>query len=103
MLFPVVVLLGLNGLLVGILNAYDHFTIPALSPLVWNFVILGFLIGEQPDPRAATSSSTPTRSASWSARPSSSRWRCPLLRRLGFRLAAQLRTSATRASARSCG
>jgi putative peptidoglycan lipid II flippase len=44
-LFPVVVILGLNGLVVGILNAYDHFTIPALSPLVWNFVILGCLIG----------------------------------------------------------
>jgi putative peptidoglycan lipid II flippase len=43
-LFPVVVLLGLNGLVVGILNAYDHFTIPALSPLVWNFVILGCLV-----------------------------------------------------------
>ena len=36
MLFPIVVLLGLNGLVVGILNAYDHFTIPAISPLVWN-------------------------------------------------------------------
>ena len=33
-------LLGLNGLLVGILNAYDHFTIPALAPLVWNIVII---------------------------------------------------------------
>jgi putative peptidoglycan lipid II flippase len=44
-LFPVVVILGLNGLVVGILNAYDHFTIPALSPLVWNFVILGCLVG----------------------------------------------------------
>src|SRR5919198_5160244 len=44
-LFPVVLLLGLNGLLVGILFAYDHFTIPALSPLVWNLVILGFLVG----------------------------------------------------------
>jgi putative peptidoglycan lipid II flippase len=43
-LFPVVVILGLNGLVVGILNAYDHFAIPALSPLVWNFVILGCLI-----------------------------------------------------------
>ena len=43
-LFPVVVILGLNGLFVGILNAYDHFTIPALSPLVWNFVILACLI-----------------------------------------------------------
>jgi putative peptidoglycan lipid II flippase len=46
-LFPVVLLLGLNGLFVGILNAYDHFTIPALSPLVWNMVILVCLIGSQ--------------------------------------------------------
>jgi len=43
-LFPVVVVLALNGLLVGILNAYDHFTIPALSPLVWNVVIIAFLV-----------------------------------------------------------
>src|SRR5205085_4960209 len=31
-LFPVVLLLGVNGLVVGILNALDHFTIPALAP-----------------------------------------------------------------------
>ena len=37
---PIVVLLGLNGLVVGILNAYDHFTIPAISPVVWNLVII---------------------------------------------------------------
>ncbi len=43
-LFPIVVLLGVNGLLVGILNAYDHFTVPAFSPVVWNLVILAFLI-----------------------------------------------------------
>src|SRR3954468_8320739 len=43
-LFPLVVLLGLNGLLVGILNAYDHFTIPAIAPLVWNGVIILSLI-----------------------------------------------------------
>ena len=46
-LFPVVLVLGLNGLAVGILNAYDHFTIPALSPLVWNAVILFCLVGSQ--------------------------------------------------------
>jgi putative peptidoglycan lipid II flippase len=39
-LFPIVILLGLNGLLVGVLNAHDHFTVPALSPLVWNLVII---------------------------------------------------------------
>src|SRR3954451_12067764 len=43
-LFPVVVILGLNGLAVGILNAYDHCAIPAISPLVWNAVILLCLV-----------------------------------------------------------
>jgi putative peptidoglycan lipid II flippase len=43
-MFPIVVLLGLNGLIVGILNAYDHFTIPALTPVVWNLVIIVALV-----------------------------------------------------------
>jgi putative peptidoglycan lipid II flippase len=47
-MFPIVILLGLNGLLVGMLNAHDHFTIPAISPLVWNLVIIGCLIGLTP-------------------------------------------------------
>jgi putative peptidoglycan lipid II flippase len=47
-LFPIVLLLGLNGLFVGILNAYDHFTVPALSPLVWNLVIMTVLVGLHP-------------------------------------------------------
>lgn len=44
-MFPVVALLGINGLLVGILNAEDHFSIPALSPVVWNVLIMAFMIG----------------------------------------------------------
>ena len=47
-MFPIVLLLGLNGLLVGILNAYDHFTIPALTPLVWNLVIIAVLVVLRP-------------------------------------------------------
>jgi putative peptidoglycan lipid II flippase len=43
-LFPIVVLLGLNGLLVGIVNAYNHFTVPAIAPLVWNLVIIATLV-----------------------------------------------------------
>jgi putative peptidoglycan lipid II flippase len=43
-MFPVVLLLGLNGLLVGILQSHDHFTIPALSPAVWNVVIIVLLV-----------------------------------------------------------
>jgi len=47
-LFPIVLLLGLNGLVVGILNAYDHFTIGALAPLVWNVVIIVLLVVLRP-------------------------------------------------------
>jgi putative peptidoglycan lipid II flippase len=39
-LFPLVLILGLTGIVVGILNSYDHFTLPALSPVAWNVVIL---------------------------------------------------------------
>ena len=48
MLFPIVVLLGLNGLAVGILNAHDQFTVPAIAPLVWNVVIIGGMVGLAP-------------------------------------------------------
>ena len=44
-MFPVVLLLGLTGMLVGILQSYDEFTVAALAPVVWNLVILGLLIG----------------------------------------------------------
>jgi putative peptidoglycan lipid II flippase len=47
-LFPIVVLLGLNGLFVGILNSHDHFTIPAIAPLVWNVVIVVGMVGLAP-------------------------------------------------------
>ncbi|HSZ68792.1 MAG TPA: murein biosynthesis integral membrane protein MurJ [Solirubrobacteraceae bacterium] len=48
-LFPVVLLLGLTGLLVGILQSYEHFTIPALAPAVWNVVIIVGLVALAPD------------------------------------------------------
>jgi len=44
-LFPVVLLLSLTGLLVGILQSYDQFTIPALAPAIWNVVIVIGLVG----------------------------------------------------------
>ena len=45
-LFPIVALLGVSGIVVGILNSYDHFTVPALSPVVWNLAIIaGLLLG----------------------------------------------------------
>jgi len=47
-LFPVVLLLSLTGLLVGILQSYDEFTVPAIAPAVWNLVILVGLIALYP-------------------------------------------------------
>src|SRR5690242_2396376 len=45
-LFPIVVLLGLSGIVVGILNSYEHFSVPALTPVFWNLAIIaGLLIG----------------------------------------------------------
>jgi putative peptidoglycan lipid II flippase len=45
-LFPIVTLLGVSGIVVGILNSYDHFTVPALSPVFWNLaIIVGLVIG----------------------------------------------------------
>ena len=41
-------LLGLTGLAVGILNVHDHFTIPAIAPLVWNLVIIAGMVGLAP-------------------------------------------------------
>jgi putative peptidoglycan lipid II flippase len=43
-LFPLVALLGVSGVVVGILNTYDEFAIPALTPVAWNLVIIAGLI-----------------------------------------------------------
>ncbi len=43
-LFPVVMLLGIMGLVVGVLQSYEHFSIAALSPAVWNVVIIVLLL-----------------------------------------------------------
>ena len=45
-LFPIVTLLGVSGIVVGILNSYDHFTVPAIAPVFWNLAIIaGLVIG----------------------------------------------------------
>jgi putative peptidoglycan lipid II flippase len=51
-LFPLVALLGVSGIVVGILNSYEHFAVPALTPVVWNLaIIVGLVLGV---PRADT-------------------------------------------------
>src|SRR4051794_12590013 len=45
-LFPIVTLLGVSGIVVGILNTYEHFTVPALTPVFWNVaIIVGLVLG----------------------------------------------------------
>jgi putative peptidoglycan lipid II flippase len=51
-LFPIVALLGVSGIVVGILNTYEEFSVPALTPVFWNLAIIaGLLIGV---PQAST-------------------------------------------------
>jgi putative peptidoglycan lipid II flippase len=42
-LFPIVVMLGISGIVVGILTSYEQFTIPALAPVFWNLAIIAGL------------------------------------------------------------
>lgn len=45
LMFPIVVLLALSGLVVGMLNSFEHFAAPALAPVAWNLVIIAALVG----------------------------------------------------------
>ncbi len=47
-MFPMVALLGVSGVIVGILNSYDHFTAPAMAPILWNGAIIGALAAGVP-------------------------------------------------------
>ncbi|MFH0917338.1 MAG: murein biosynthesis integral membrane protein MurJ [bacterium] len=44
LMFPTVVILGIAGIFMGVLNSYNHFTLPALAPIVWNLVIIGVVV-----------------------------------------------------------
>jgi putative peptidoglycan lipid II flippase len=48
-MFPVVLILGLTGLLVGILQSYDQFSFAAFAPVVWNVVIVIGMVLLHPD------------------------------------------------------
>jgi putative peptidoglycan lipid II flippase len=43
-LFPILILLGVSGIVVGILNSYDRFGAFAISPLFWNLTIITVLV-----------------------------------------------------------
>jgi putative peptidoglycan lipid II flippase len=43
-LFPILILLGLSGVVVGVLNSYDRFGAFAISPLFWNLTIIAVVV-----------------------------------------------------------
>ncbi|MBS1878256.1 MAG: murein biosynthesis integral membrane protein MurJ [Actinobacteria bacterium] len=47
-LFPILILLGVSGIVVGILNSYDRFGAFAISPLFWNLTIILVLVVAEP-------------------------------------------------------
>jgi putative peptidoglycan lipid II flippase len=47
-LFPILVLLGVSGMVVGILNSYDRFGVFAIAPFFWNVAIVAVLVGLAP-------------------------------------------------------
>ncbi len=48
LMFPIVTLLALSGVTVGMLNSFEHFSVPALAPIAWNAVIIASIVGLQP-------------------------------------------------------
>ncbi|MEX2106118.1 MAG: murein biosynthesis integral membrane protein MurJ [Solirubrobacterales bacterium] len=47
-LFPILILLGVSGIVVGILNSYDRFGAFAIAPLFWNLTIIAVLVFVEP-------------------------------------------------------
>jgi putative peptidoglycan lipid II flippase len=47
-LFPILILLGVSGIVVGILNSYDRFGAFAISPFFWNVTIIFVLVVLEP-------------------------------------------------------
>ncbi|MBA2523704.1 MAG: murein biosynthesis integral membrane protein MurJ [Solirubrobacterales bacterium] len=47
-LFPILVMLGVSGIVVGVLNSYNRFGVFAIAPLFWNLAIIAVLVGLAP-------------------------------------------------------
>jgi putative peptidoglycan lipid II flippase len=44
LMFPILILLGASGVVVGVLNSYDRFGAFAISPLFWNLTIILLIV-----------------------------------------------------------
>ena len=48
LLFPILIMLGVTGMVVGVLNSYDRFAAFAISPFFWNLAIIAVLVALAP-------------------------------------------------------
>lgn len=48
LLFPILVMLGVSGIVVGVLNSFNRFAVFAIAPLFWNLAIIGVLVALSP-------------------------------------------------------
>jgi putative peptidoglycan lipid II flippase len=48
LLFPILIMLGVTGMVVGVLNSYDRFAAFAISPFFWNVAIIAVLVALAP-------------------------------------------------------
>ena len=48
LLFPILLMLGVSGVVVGVLNSYNRFGVFAIAPLFWNLAIIAVLVGLAP-------------------------------------------------------
>jgi putative peptidoglycan lipid II flippase len=44
LLFPILLMLGITGMVAGVLNSYDRFAVFAISPFFWNVAIITVLV-----------------------------------------------------------
>lgn len=43
-MFPAVLFMALAGVVMGVLNSYEHFAAPAIAPVLWNIFIIGAVV-----------------------------------------------------------
>ncbi|MGI8727135.1 MAG: lipid II flippase MurJ, partial [Solirubrobacterales bacterium] len=48
LMFPILVMLGISGMVVGVLNSYNRFGVFAIAPFFWNVAIIAVLVGLAP-------------------------------------------------------
>lgn len=43
-IFPTIIFLAVSGVIIGMLNSFDHFTAPSAGPALWNIIIIFMIV-----------------------------------------------------------